>query len=430
MRAPRTPDWISAHDALERVLAHAYVLGAEEIGLHDAFGRVLAADAVAPTDQPPWANSGMDGYAVRAADVRGASRDRTITLQVLQHIAAGDAAGVEVLPGTAVRIMTGAPVPAGADSVIRIEHTAAPDEHVVVIHNDMDAGSNVRPQGEDVRAGEVAVPAGRILRASEIGVLAMTGHARVRVQQRPRVAILATGNELASVDAAASARADHRILDANGPALAAAALEVGAVPQPLGIARDTVDDIVRAVQPALDADVLVVTAGASMGDFDVVKDALEQLGMRLDFWRARIRPGSPLAFGTIERPDRPPLLVYSLPGNPVSAVVTFELYVKPVLRRMLARRGVHAPVRSVRAPVRIASKTGLVHFLRATLTEAADGVLEARLTGAQGSGMLTSIARADALVIVPEDESAIEAGGYARAVLLNPGDEAHEHAGY
>lgn len=426
-RAPRIADWIDADEALARVLAPLQVLPIEMVALDDALGRVLAEDVIAPVDQPGWDNSGMDGYAVRAQDVQGAQPGAPRTLTLVEEVPAGAFATRDVGPGEAIRIMTGAAIPHGADSVIRLEHTRRQGE-CIIIERDEDAHRNIRPRGEDLRTGDIAVARGRVLRAAEIGVLAMVGCARVPVHARPRVAILSTGDEIVELDAFDEVLAGRRVANSNAYALAAAVREVGGEVLHLGIARDEMEDIATRVALALSADALVVTAGASMGDHDLVKDALERHGFTLSFWRARVRPGSPLAFGTIARQNAAPLPVFSLPGNPVSAVVTCELFVKPALRRMQGRSAIYPRIIVARAAERIAAKPGLTRYLRVVLEPGADGLPRARLTGPQGSGVLTSAAKADALIIVPENVEAIEAGEAARVVLLSAADDAQQSA--
>lgn len=426
----RDADWVDADTALAHVLGAAAPLDVEEVALADALGRVSATDVHAPVDQPAWDNSGMDGYAVRSQDIAGASAVAPRRLQLIEDVPAGAFATRSVGPGEAIRIMTGAPLPDGADCVVRLEHTRAEGDRVIVERDD-DAGRNVRPRAEDLRTGDVAVPAGHVLRAAEVGVLAMVGAARVRVHRKPRVAILSTGDELVALDAFDEVLAGRRIANSNGPMLAAAVREAGGLPLDLGIARDAVEEIERGVADARAADVLVVSAGASMGERDLVKDALERHGLQLAFWRARVRPGSPLAFGTIPRDNAAPLAVFSLPGNPVSALVTCELFVKPALRRMQGRRACLPRMQPVRVAERVSSRPGLVRFLRVTLQEPGeDGLARARLTGPQGSAVLTSARHADALLIVPEHVEALQAGERARVVLLGAADDAQEQGSY
>lgn len=425
-------DWIDADEALARVLAGITTLSTEEVALGECDGRVLAEAVRSPVDQPAWDNSGMDGYAVRAEDIEGAHPDAPRVVQLIEDVPAGAFATRSVGNGQAIRIMTGAAIPGGADSVVRLEHTQRDGDRIRVLRAD-DAHRNIRPRGEDLRTGDVAVEAGRALRAAEVGVLAMVGAARVRVHRRPVTAILSTGDEIVELDEFDDVLAGRRIANSNGPMLAAAVRAAGGVPLLLGVAADRTDALEERIDRALDAaaDALVISAGASMGEHDLVKHALDRRGFRLAFWRARVRPGSPLAFGTIPRDNAAPLAVFSLPGNPVSALVTCELFVKPALRRMQGRRA-HLPrIAPVRVAERVRSNPGLARFLRVRLDLAGeDGLMQARLTGPQGSGVLTSAARADALLIVPEDVEVVEAGSTARAVLLSAADDAQEQGSY
>lgn len=419
----RRADWLALPDAVARVLARINPLGIESVPLEDALGRVLAHDVTSPVDQPPWDNSAMDGFAVRSADVQGATFDNRIILRVIERVPAGGFPTAEITPGTTIRIMTGAPLPKGADGVIRVEHTEERAADHISIFDDMDAGRNVRFRGEDLKRGEVVLRDGRLLRPGEIGVLATVGCANAPVHRRPVVAILSTGDELAEIvdhDAIVSGR---KIANSNSYALAAAVRMTNAVPRILGIARDDEQSLREHLERAAGADVLVTSAGASVGDHDLVKDVLEEMGFELDFWRVRMRPGSPFSFGQLKNG----MPVFGLPGNPVSALVTFEVFVRPALRRMLGRTDVHSPLVRVRVDGDAPSKAGLVHFLRVRLRTAEDGVTVAQLTGAQGSGIISSMAEADALLIVPEDRDGLHDGEMAWAVRLVGADEATEH---
>jgi molybdopterin molybdotransferase len=422
-RAADPADWLDLEEATGRVLAACDVLDDELVDLGTAVRRVLAEPIRSTIDLPPWDNSAMDGFAVRADDVRRAAADAPVALHVVDAVPAGGFATRSVEPGTAIRIMTGAPIPAGADSVIRVEHTRMQGDHVLV-NNAGDAGRNVRRRGEDIRRGETVLERGRLLRPGEIGVLASLGHARVRVVRQPRVAILSTGDELTPLERFAEAAAGRRIVDSNSWTLAAAALIAGAEPMMLGIARDDATSLRERLGAARGADVLVTTAGASVGDHDIVKDVLNGMGFRPAFWRVRMRPGSPVSFGTLPSGSEPALPVFGLPGNPVSALVTWTLLVRPALRRLSGREAVHVPTIRVRLAQRVESKRGLAHFLRARLTPGPNGLPVAHLTGPQGSGMLSSLAAADALLVVPATRDALEAGEAALAVPLDTGDDA------
>lgn len=421
----RAADWLTAHEALERILAAVAPLSTERVPLLEAFGRTLAERVLSPIDQPPWDNSAMDGFAARAADVRGATRATPALLRVVEEVPAGAFPTRPLGPGEAARIMTGAPIPEGADSVIRIEHTEPAPEGRVAVLKDADAGRNVRRAGEDLRRGDVVLEPGRVLRPAEIGVLAAVGRAEVEVWRRPRVAILSNGDELADLDEFDEVLAGRRIANSNAYALAAAVRSAGGVPEVLGIARDDRASLLEHLARARGADALLTTAGASVGDHDLMKDALEELGLRLHFWRVKVRPGSPFSFGTLGA-----TAVFGLPGNPVSALVTFEVLVRPALRRMQGRTHVHTPTIRVRAAERIVSPPGLLRFLRARLEPDGAGGWLARLTGPQGSGILTSMAAADALVLIPLDVEVVEAGEPLVAMPLPSPDAAWAGVGF
>ena len=414
----READWLGIADALSVMLEVVSETGTEHVPLAEALGRTLAEPIVSPIDQPPWDNSGMDGFAVHAEDVRGATPESPVTLRVVEEIRAGDLPQRALAPGEAARIMTGAPIPPGADSVIRIEHTTPAGSTSVAVLRDADALRNIRARGEDVRAGNNVFAAGTLLGPAQIGVLAMIGHASPLVARTPRVALLATGNELVGVERLHDVIAGTHIINSNTPALHAALRASACQPVDLGIARDDLDDLLDRLLRADDADALITTAGASVGDHDLVKDALEQLGCRTHFWRVKIRPGSPFSFGTIPRDGRPDLPVFGLPGNPVSALVTFEILVRPVLRRMQGRSAVFPLALHAIAGEEIRSPPGLVRFLRVRLHTADSGVARALLTGPQGSGILTSIAAADALLAVPLDVDLVAEGTAVRVVPL------------
>ncbi len=424
----RAADWIEIHDAMQRVVDALDPLGSERVPLTQAQQRVLAEEVVSPIDQPPWDNSAMDGYAVLTSDVRSANPETPVRLRVLEHVPAGGFPTIPVAAGEATRIMTGAPLPQGADCVIRIEHTERAGENVL-IQNAMDAGRNVRFRGEDMRAGDVVLRPGCLLRPGEIGLLATVGKSDLLVGRRPNVAILSTGDELADLADFAEVIAGRKIANSNAYALAAGVTATGGVPHVLGIAKDDRDSLNEHLERALGADALITTAGASVGDHDLVKDVLEERGFTADFWRVRMRPGSPFSFGFLNAGERP-MPVFGLPGNPVSALVTFEIFVRPALRRLQGRRDLFSPTQRVRVAEDTPSRSGLAHFLRVRLETSADGVVQARLTGAQGSGIITSMAYADALLIVPEDRDGLNAGEEAWAIRLAPGDEAQHTHGF
>jgi molybdopterin molybdotransferase len=423
----RDADWLDIDTALRIMLEAVEPLESEAVPLDEAHGRTLALPVVSPIDQPPWDNSAMDGFAVVSGDVRGATADAPVVLDVIEDIPAGALPQRALARGQASRIMTGAPVPVGADGVIRVEHTEPAGEGRVAVVRDADAGRNIRFRGEDIRAGETVLERGRQLRPGEIGVLAMVGCTEPTVYRRPRVALLATGDELVEPDRIEDVIAATHIINSNTPALAAALRATDCEPVPLGIARDDMEDLRSRLRGALSADALITTAGASVGDHDLVKRALEESGCETLFWRVRIRPGSPFSFGLLRRSGERAVPVFGLPGNPVSALVTFEILVRPVLRRMLGRSRIYPVVERVVAGEDVRSPAGLVRFLRVTLRTGSDGMRRAYLTGPQGSGILTSVAAADALLIVPLDTDMVPEGTVVRSVRLHAGDDAQEH---
>jgi molybdopterin molybdotransferase len=418
----READWLTVREAVEHGLGAMERLEAEEVALHDALGRVLAEDVVSPIHQPPWDNSAMDGYAARAEDVDGASDESPARLTVVDDIPAGGFPSRAIGPGEAAKIMTGAPTPEGADSVVRVEHTDAGDE-TVAITRDSDAGRNIRRKGEDLAEGETALEAGHTIGPEAMGVLAIVGRARVPVVRRPVVAILSNGDELVDLDAFDQVKAGKKIVNSNSYSLLGAVAAMGCTPKLLGIAKDDPADIRAKLATGLDADVLITTAGAAVGEHDRVKDVLDELGYENEFWRVRMRPGSPASFGRIPREGRKPLFIWGLPGNPVSALATFMVLVRPALRRMLGRTRVHNAVFPVQAKERIPSKPNKTHFQRVIL-DPGDPVPLARPTGAQGSGIMTSMTKADALFVVPEGMHGVEPGGRGVAMALGAPDRA------
>ena len=373
---------------------------------------MLARDVTSPLALPPWDNASMDGYAVRAADITGASRDRPVRLPVAATARAGASAGMSLAPGSAVRIMTGAPVPPAADSVVRVEDTDG-GAAVVAIYSARDALRNVRPRGEDIAEGAIAAAAGEQLSSGHIGLLASIGAARVSVVRKPRVAILASGDELVDLARFDEVLAGRRIVSSNSHSLAAAVREAGGEPVPLGLVADD-PAAIRAKLSQCECDLLLTTGGVSVGAFDHTRAVVSEMGGpdAQRFWRVRIRPGAPLAFGAV---NGTPWL--GLPGNPVSTLVTFELFARPAIRKMLGHPLLFRRAVAVRVEEEIAIHAPLTHFLRARVA-AHGGQFTARLTGPQGSGLMSSMARAMALLIVPPERQRIAPGEMAGAILL------------
>jgi molybdopterin molybdotransferase len=405
----------SVPDASAAILAKIGVLDEESVPLADLAGRAITNPITAPFAVPAWNNAGMDGYGVRAADIANASAVSPVTLPVSGSVAAGGSPSGPLAAGTAVRVMTGAPVPDGTDTVIRVEDTDGNTARVSIV-NARDAMKNVRRRGEDFREGDELLAAGTAIGPAVIGVLASIGAAQLRVPRRPRVAFLASGDEIVELDRMAEVKAGKKIFTSNSYALAALITANGGVPVNLGIARDEPADIKARLLRARDerADLILTTAGISAGEHDYVRTVLDELGLTLDVWKVRLRPGAPLGFGML---GAVPWI--GLPGNPVSTMVTFELFVRPAMRKMLGHRLLHRRPMPVTVEEEITTGAKLTHFMRAVVTIAPDGTRTARLTGPQGSGILTSMTRANALIIVPEDRPHVRPGEQLNAILLN-----------
>lgn len=414
----RAADWLAFDEALARVLSAASPLGVEQVSLLDSLGRGLAEEIVAEATLPPWTNSAMDGYAVRAEDVRGATAFSPRTLRVIARLRAGDRPGRGVGTGEAVRIMTGAPLPPGADSVIRVEDTDREhDEGLVRVLDDRDAGHNLRPAGQDMKRGERLLARGHSITPGTVGVLAAAGRSRVAVHARARVAILTTGDELRGPERFGDVLAGAGVPDSNGPMIAAMADAAGARTVGVAHADDDPSDLRARIGDAHDADVLIALGGASMGEADLVKRVLDELGYRPDFWRVRMRPGSPVGFGWLPRGARAQP-TFTLPGNPTSAFVTFEVLVRPFLRRLGGHTRTFRPRVTCRAGEIIRTPAQLTYFLRVTV-EGSGTDLTARLTGPQGSGLVSGLAHASGLAVVPENVSEIARGGEVQVAVFD-----------
>ncbi|HLG73634.1 MAG TPA: gephyrin-like molybdotransferase Glp [Chloroflexota bacterium] len=396
------PKLLPLDRALPQILDQIPVLETEEKPILEALGQVLAEDVVSTEDVPPHANSGMDGFAVRSADTPG-------RLRVIADQAAGHVTDRAVEPGTAIRIMTGAVLPAGADTVVPVEDTDGGRDGVVNIGVATPPRANIREAGEDVRRGECVLPAGTPLSAGTVGVLASIGRGRVKVYRRPVVAFMASGDELVGVEEPLT---PGKIRNSNSYTLRCQIEQAGGVPRDLGVARDTLDDIRAHVEEGLKADLFITSAGVSVGDFDYVKQVLEEHG-RLELWRIAIRPGKPVAFGMFEGTP-----VISLPGNPVSSMVTFEIFVRPAIAKMMGHTQLEPPSVEARVLDEIDNRGGRRSFLRAIVSREGQDYV-ARLTGPQGSGILTSMARANALLDVAAEDEWLPAGSTVRAILLS-----------
>ncbi|MGH7914416.1 MAG: molybdopterin molybdotransferase MoeA [Candidatus Binataceae bacterium] len=402
---------ISADEALQLVLENVTPLGVERTPILDALGRVLAEEIRSSRDIPGFDNSAMDGYAVRAADVAQASASSPARLKVLGTVAAGAMPAARVEPGTAMRTMTGAPVAAGADAIVPVEQTRTDGDTVEVL-SAAQAHSFIRPRGEDLREGELVLEAGKRLSAADLGMLASLNRSMIDVYRGPRVAIVATGDELVDVD---QVPADAQVVNSSAYALAGAVREAGGEPAILKVARDRPEEICARLREAFAFDAVLSTGGVSVGQFDHVKGALDELGMRQLFHGVAQRPGRPLKFGTVGK--RP---IFGLPGNPVSTMVCFYLYARPALLRMGGRRDLGLRHVAVRCAVDIGTAKDLTEFVRVRLRREG-GEIYASPTGNQGSGILSSLSRADGLLIGSSDVTVLKAGAQATVLVLAAG---------
>jgi len=413
---------ITPAEALRIVLEHTPVLGAETLPVPDALGRISAEPVVSTRRLPPLTNSAMDGFALRAEDCRGASAERPATLPIAFEVAAGDP-GTRALPaGRAARIFTGAPLPPGSDTIVRQEDTLRRGD-AVEIRIVPSRGDHVRRAGEDVEAGELVIPPGTLLSAAHVGMLASLGRSVLSVRQRPRVAILSGGDELVEPDGDVSG---GRIVASNSWSLAASCRELGALPVYLGIAQDRPESLELLLRAGLASDVLVSSAGVSVGDRDYVRGVLQKLGCPLRFHGVQMKPGYPLTFGAFE--GRGPL-VFGLPGNPVSALVTFELFVRPALLRMAGHTRLHRPQVEATLAETLSKPPGRMHFVRVRLSREAGRVL-AHPTGSQSSGVLRSVCEAQGLLHFPAEASLLRAGDTATVRVLDAGFLAADEPGF
>lgn len=406
---------LALKDAQHIVLQHAVALGAESIDLLQALGRVLAQDIRSNRDHPPYAVSAMDGYAVRAADLSAVP----VQMPVVADIKAGELPSIILGAGQCARIMTGAKIPDGADAVIRVEDTQASASHRVQINVSAQAGKDIRQRGENLRTGEIVLAAGSEITPGALGILAMVKCARVQVRQRPRVAILSSGDELEGLHDAFDA---NKIPDANSYALMAQVQALGIQPTLLGIARDDPAELRGMLALGLQHDVLLVSGGTSVGVHDFVRPTLEALGVQMHFWRVQMRPGHPAAFGTTASGK-----VFCLPGNPVASMVSFEQLVAPALRRMMGHARLYRRTLPARLTQSLPHRAGNLEFVRVVLGRDEQGYL-ATPTGSQSSGVLLSMARADGLLVVPNKSEGLAAGDSATVQLLD-GTAFQEYSG-
>ncbi len=416
---------ISVEEALDKILSFVVTLGDEEKPILDCLGQVIAEDVYAPFNVPPSDNSAMDGYAVQSASIAGAKRDNARVLRVIGELPAGHVTKLAVEADTAIRIMTGAPIPSGADAVVPFEDTdeenrkGMPNSKTEIgIYTATKLGANIRRRGEDVAKGDLVIGKGKLLLPADIGVLASLGKAKVSVVRRPVIGILATGNEVVEIDRPLS---DGQIYNSNSYSLAAQVLRYGGVPRLLGIAQDNVEQLTSAIRHALDCDMLITSGGVSVGDYDMVKEVLAVEG-NISFWTVRMKPGKPLAFGTFRRDDGTKVAHLGLPGNPVSSMVTFEIFARPAIYKMMGRIDWVRPAVKAVMEDSIKNKDGRRVFTRVVVSKRGNEY-SARLTGEQSSGVLTSMSKANGLAVIPETTNEVKPGTIVDVIMLDWDDE-------
>jgi molybdopterin molybdotransferase len=419
---------ISVEEALAKVLSYVEVLEPERKPILDCLGQVLTEDVYSTIDIPPLDNAAMDGFALRAEDTRGAGESSPVYLAVVGEVAAGSMPKKDVKPGTAIRIMTGAPLPRGADTVVQFENTdeisrksSREDLSHIAILCQAKTGLNVRCRGEDIAKGNLVLEKGRVLRPQEIGVLASLGYSTALVVRRPIVAILATGNELIDVD---QPLAPGKIHNSNTYTIAAGVSRYGGIPKILGIGRDSIQSLNEKIDEGLDADMLITSGGVSKGDYDMVKDVLAEHG-EIGFWTVCMKPGKPLAFGVMKKMEggikgKVPHL--GLPGNPVSSMITFEQFARPAILKMMGKKLLKKPVIQAVIENDVLATDERRLFVRVNVIRRG-GQYYASVTGPQGSGILTSIAKANGLAVIPENSNGAKAGDRVEVQMLDWGEE-------
>lgn len=394
--------------ALAKILREIKPLKTETVKLDESLGRILSEDVYAGCNIPGFDNSAMDGFALKAYDSRGASKDSPTFLEVIENLKAGDVSSRTIKTKQAIRIMTGAPLPKGADSVVMVEDTGKTEGtlrkaggDIIEVYKKVRAGENIRRAAEDIRKGELVLRRGLLLKPAHIGILASLGRAKVKVTRRPKVAVLATGDEVVDVGKKLT---PGKIRSSNSYTLISQILECGGIPKNLGIVGDKPHQLENKIKAGLDCDVILTSGGVSVGDYDLVKDILAKMGTNICFWKVAMRPGKPLVFGTIKG-----IPVFGLPGNPVSSMVSFEIFVRPAILKMLGQKdGLRKEAEAV-LEGDIKKKKGLRYFVRAN-TRWQQGKFVTDTTGPQGSARLKSMALANSLIILPEEDEHIEKG--------------------
>ena len=412
---------ISVEEALAKIINSIQILDSEGKPLLDCLGQILAEDVYSPFDVPPHDNSAMDGYAVQSESITGANYKNPKVLRVVGEVAAGRVSDLKVGPGTAIRIMTGAFIPSGADVVVPFEDTdeidrkqAAISKTEIGVRVSLAEGCNIRRRGEDIAQGELVLTKGKLLRPADIGVLASLGKSMVSVIRRPLVGILATGNEVVEIN---QPLLPGKIYNSNSYSLAAQVLRYGGIPELLGIAPDDVQQLTAAVRDGLECDILVTSGGVSLGDYDVVKQVLATEG-NVSFWTVRMKPGKPLAFGMFKRSDGKQIPHLGLPGNPVSSMITFEVFARPAILKMMGRSNLVKSNITAVMEDSVGNKDGRRIFARVVVTRR-DGKYFAHITGPQGSGILSSMTKANGLAIIPENTKEVKPGAPVEVMMLD-----------
>lgn len=413
-------EMISVEEALQTILKSVPVLGLEKVDILNALGRVLGEDVYAPYHIPHWDNSAMDGYAVIHKDIQDATPENPATLNVIADLPAGYTTKRELKQGEAIRIMTGAPIPVGSDTVVMVEDTKRDGDNVKIFKANS-RGNNVRKAGEDVSKGALVLPSGSVIHPADVGMLASFKRSFVSVYQQPTVAVISTGDELIDVDEDLT---EGKIVSSNTYSLSSLVRYSGATPLILGIAKDRSDDLLDRFKVAVRADMIVSSGGVSVGDYDLVKDILNELGAEMKFWKVAMRPGQPLAFGVIE--GKP---TFGLPGNPVSCMVSFEQFVRPSILKASGYRQIYRPLVEARLTEPIQKKKGKKYFIRCIVRMENEQYVVST-TGEQGSGILMSMVRANGLIVLPEDKTTFETGQMVKVQILNRDFELKEHHVY
>jgi molybdopterin molybdotransferase len=409
---------ISVEEALEKILVKIGILDMEEKQLLDCIGQVIAEDVYAPFNLPNYDNAVMDGYAVRADDIKGASKENPVVLNVTGKIIAGMVSDLKVNHGEAVMIMTGSMIPVGADVVIPFESTATTENSLsdeqkdVVIYQELVPGTFIRKSGLDIKEGSLAIKKGKLIGSSEIGFLASIGRAKIKVIRRPVVAVLATGDELVNFGESLTR---GKIYNSNSYALSAQVIEFGGIPKILGVAHDNLDKLTAIFKEEAEYDLLITSGGVSAGHYDFVRNALESAGI-LEFWQVKMKPGKPLTFGMIGEKKKKPHL--GLPGNPVSCMITLEMFGRPVIFKMMGRTDYSRPVISAIIEDEIENVDGRRIYAR-VIVEKQENKYFARLTGSQDSAIMSSMLKANGLAVISEDSEIIKKGDKVQVMLLN-----------